>query len=176
MKSFALAAALVMTLGMAKPADAVPVTYDITLTATGIGTVVPVFGISGLPAGPFSGSFSFDSPLTPNESFLVVPLTAFSLTIGTDTWSLALGDVGFSRFSTDATGAIDTGSFSSRFTHPGSRDEVEISAGSFSNLGWFALEVPPAALHLAVRYGGAYRAGFRNCMAAARIHRVGGTP
>lgn len=142
MKSFALAAALLAALGMAKPADAVQVTYDMTLTATGIGTVLPVFGISGLPAGPFTGSFSFDSPLTPNESFLIFPLTAFSLTIGNDTWSNVLGDDSFARFSTDGAGAIITSSFFMDFRHPNSGNYVEMEGGNVANLGWFAFDRP----------------------------------
>lgn len=142
MKSYALIAALIASLGIVKPADAVPVTYDLTLAATGIGNVLPAFGFSGLPAGPFTGSFSFEAPLTPNEFFGIVPLTAFSLTIGTDTWSNVLGDDGFARFSTDAAGAIITSSFFMTYRHPNFGNFVEIQQGNVSNLGWHALQFP----------------------------------
>ena len=97
-------AAVASLIGFA--AQAAPVTYDFTLQATGIGDVVPVFGISSLPAGPFSGSFSFDGPLPPNQTALDVTLTAFSATVGTNTWTL--GQMGLiAQFDTDGSGQID---------------------------------------------------------------------
>src|ERR1700722_18620123 len=67
--------------------QATPITYDITLTAEGIGNVLPIVGISALPAGPFSASFSFDEGTH--------SLTAFSATVGSETWSLAEVDISF---------------------------------------------------------------------------------
>lgn len=128
-----LAAAL-FTLG----AQAVPVSYDLTLTATGIGTVTPVFGISSLPAGPFFASFTLDEPLTPNGSFLPVSLTAFTATLGTSTWTLA--DVSSALFSTDAAGAIDPGSFWIEASHGAAVDVFQIALGVTSNVTWYAID------------------------------------
>ncbi len=120
-------------------AQAVPVSYDVTLTATGIGTVTPVFGISSLPAGPFFASFTLDEPLTPNGTFLPVSLTAFTATLGTSTWTLA--DVSFSFFSTDAAGSINPGSFQIAASHGVAVDLFEIALGVSSNVTWYAIDV-----------------------------------
>lgn len=92
---------LVPALALAPGARAVPVTYDFTLTAFHLGTSFG--GIAALPAGPFAGSFTFDGPLGPNF-FGDIDLTAFTATIGTQSWSL--GDVVLSDFGTDELGEI----------------------------------------------------------------------
>jgi hypothetical protein len=78
--------------------------YDIRLTANGIGNEIPRFGIDALPAGPFTGSFSYNGQLAPNQTSLSVALTSFSLTIGNVT--LNLSDINQSNFGTDANGDI----------------------------------------------------------------------
>lgn len=123
-------------------AQAVPVSYDLTLTATGIGTVTPVFGITSLPAGPFFASFTLDEPLTPNGAFLPVTLTAFTATLGTSTWNLA--DVSVSYFSTDAAGSIDRGSFVIAASHGVTVDHFEVAIGASSNVTWYAIDAAAA--------------------------------
>lgn len=93
---------LFVAIGYAPSAGAVPVTYDITLTATKLGTTFG--GISALPAGPFLGSFTIADPLAPNLNDSAIALTDFALTIGTEHWDLS--DVFVSNFSTDAAGDI----------------------------------------------------------------------
>lgn len=125
---------------LALSVQATPVTYDFTLTATGFGTVSPVFGIAGLPAGPFHGSFSLNEPLTPNATLTPVVLTAFSTTIGSATWTLA--DVTHSNFSTDATGRIDPTKFLIEAVHglAGDREVLSITSTLYGNLSWFAVD------------------------------------
>lgn len=138
-----LAAAVTATV-LASSAQAKPVTYDFTLQATGIGNYVPVFGISSLPTGPFSGSFSFDAPLTPSQSFLPVTLTAFSATVGNFTWTLS--DITSAGFWTDAAGEIDPTHLMIEATHGplgGPQQIFNMSDGIYGNLGWYAID--PAA-------------------------------
>lgn len=124
---------------LALSAEAAPVTYDFTLQATGIGTVSP-FGISGLPAGPFYGSFSLDEPLTASASLLPVTLTAFSATIGSATWTLA--DVFLAQFDTDASGRINPNRFQIDAVHGPAldREVLSISNGMFANVTWYAVD------------------------------------
>lgn len=95
-------AALVPALALAPAARAVPVTYDFTMTAFHLGSSFA--GISALPAGPFSGSFTLEGPLGPDFPLQNVELTAFSATIGTQSWGL--DDVQLSDFATDSLGEI----------------------------------------------------------------------
>lgn len=131
-------AATAALLGTLAGVQAAPVTYDFTLQATGIGNVLPVFGISALPAGPFFGSFSFDGPLAPNASFAPVTLTAFSATVGDVTWTLS--DVTSAAFSTDAAGAIDPDAFFVN-AEGNSAGWLRMGRGQVTNLGWFALDM-----------------------------------
>lgn len=96
------ALALVPALTLAPLARAVPVTYDFTLTAFHLGSSFG--GISALPAGPFTGSFTFEGPLGPDFPFQNLDLTAFTATIGTQSWGL--DDVLLSDFATDSLGEI----------------------------------------------------------------------
>lgn len=127
-------------------AQATPVTYDFTLQATGIGNLVPVFGISSLPAGPFSGSFTFDGPLTPSQTFVPVTLTAFTATVGNFTWTLS--DVTSSLFSTDAAGDIDPAKLLIEAAHGPSgsaQQTLNLYSGVYTNLGWYAIDPAPSS-------------------------------
>jgi hypothetical protein len=72
-------------------AQAAPAFYEFALTPVAIGADAP-FGIAGLPAGPFIGSFSFDDALLVSGSVFtdnrVGDMLSFELTIGDMTWAL----------------------------------------------------------------------------------------
>lgn len=93
---------LVPVLALAPAARAVPVTYDFTMTAFHLGTSFG--GIAALPAGPFTGSFTFEGPLGPDFPLTDIDLTAFTATIGTRSWGF--DDVVLSDFATDELGDI----------------------------------------------------------------------
>jgi hypothetical protein len=71
-------------------AAAASVVYEFTLTPDTLGPNNP-FGISSLPAGPFTGSFSFDDALLVSGSDFdddrLGDILSFELTIGDTTWS-----------------------------------------------------------------------------------------
>jgi hypothetical protein len=98
----AIALGLMAAVAMAAPASAIPVTYDFGLLASHIDG--PFGGISTVPAGPFIGSFTFADALPANLSDSPVALTAFDLTIGSASWSVA--DLTISEFTTDALGQL----------------------------------------------------------------------
>ncbi len=94
--------ALVPALMLAPAARAVPVTYDFRMTASHLGSSFA--GIAALPAGPFTGSFTFEGPLGPDFPLTDIDLTAFTATIGTQSWDL--DDVVLSDFATDELGEL----------------------------------------------------------------------
>ncbi len=145
MKTTSKLAVAILASVLAMSARATPTTYDFTLTATGFGTFGPVFGIGGLPAGPFHGSFSLDEPLTPSQTLLPVTFTAFSVTVGSLTWTLA--DIVQTFVSTDAAGDVDpTGKVFIEALHDptGTREVLSIVKDFTTNVGWYAVD-PSAA-------------------------------
>ncbi len=94
--------ALVPALMLAPAARAVPVTDDFRMTASHLGSSFA--GIAALPAGPFTGSFTFEGPLGPDFPLTDIDLTAFTATIGTQSWDL--DDVVLSDFATDELGEL----------------------------------------------------------------------
>jgi hypothetical protein len=94
--------ALVPALALAPVARAVPVTYDFTLTAAHLGSSFG--GISALPAGPFTGSFTLEGEFGPAFPLQELELTAFSATVGTQSWDL--DDVVLADFFTDELGEL----------------------------------------------------------------------
>lgn len=85
--------------------------YGVTLTANRIGDTLPIFGFTTLPAGPFTGNFSYEGELLPNQSSIPVTLTSFSISIGNTTWSLGSAAFVTSLFSTDPLGDLLTTGF-----------------------------------------------------------------
>lgn len=115
-------------------------TFNIAAEATSIGTVLPVFGISALPAGPFTGTLSFVAPLGPNHDYAkTVELTAFDFAVGDTTWSLI--GVESAHFGTDASGEIDK-YFLSVFSEAGFGGSLLwLSHGVYGNIDWAATDV-----------------------------------
>ncbi len=126
--------AFVPALVLVPAARAVPVTYGFTLTARHIGTA---FGsIAALPAGPFTGSFTLEGQFGPDFPLQPLDLTAFSATIGTQSWGL--DDVVLSEFGTDELGELGFINFAAV-----TADDVELHLNYFPYFAfamWFARE------------------------------------
>jgi PEP-CTERM motif len=117
-------------------AQALPVTYDFTLTPTTLGSPTPVFGISSLPAGPFVESITLSGPLAPSLVFVdeFANVIAFSATIGTQSWGLA-DLLPFFIVSTDALGNVTTASSTARV---GVNTDLDLFFNTAANVGWSA--------------------------------------
>src|SRR3712207_2297502 len=88
----ALAVLLLLTAWVPQAA-AVPITFDVALTPSSVGPGSP-FGVSSLPAGPFTGFFALDSSklaagLPFDFSDRKADVLDFSLTLGNTTFALA---------------------------------------------------------------------------------------
>ncbi|MEC5398769.1 PEP-CTERM sorting domain-containing protein [Uliginosibacterium sp. H1] len=114
--------------------QAAPVSYDFTLQVDQIGDQLPVFGISALPAGPFTGSFSFDNTGLSAGVFTNLTLSAFSVTVGNFSWGLE--DVTAAQVRADAGGALDRVAI---YTEDG-LNIFRMSFGYYTNTSWFALD------------------------------------
>jgi hypothetical protein len=88
-----------------RPAAAVPVAFEFTLTPNWLGDDPPVLGFTALPATSFTGHFTIDSAdLAPNTAMSFAALIDFELTIGTATFDETF--VTAIERATDASGAI----------------------------------------------------------------------
>lgn len=115
---------------------AAPVSYDFTLNADQIGDELPAFGISALPAGPFTGSFTFDDAGLVAGVFNSVTLTAFTATVGNFSWVLGDASVMFSSIRPGSGGALDAVSI--RLLDGSTM--FGINFGYISNNSWFAAD------------------------------------
>jgi hypothetical protein len=118
----------------AAPLRAAPVDVIATLRVDAVSTGSP-FGISGLPAGPFTATLSFAGPLPASANLTTLAgvtaagLSGFSLTIGNT--SFGISGLSAASLQTDAAGLA-----------------IGLSVVGFSGARFFELSRPSSALNL----------------------------